>query len=150
MLKSPSGSLVPMDDEQAEAMKRLKSGAVVKCSISEMRNGAFFRKYWSLLKMAYDMSSDRMQPREHKGHQVLPCFEEFRHDIVILAGYFDVTYKWDGSMRLKAKSLQWSKMDEETFSGLYSKTLDVILQKVLPDVNHADFQRALDQTMAYA
>ena len=86
LLKSPAGSLVPMGEEESEALKRIKSGSVVRCQISEMRNGKFFRKYWALLKMAFEQASERMQPREHKGVPVLPCFEEFRHDLIILAG----------------------------------------------------------------
>ena len=139
-----------MDDDQAESLKRIKSGAVIRCEITQMRNGPFFRKWWSLVKMAFDMASDRMQPREHNGRRVLPCFEAFRKDIVILAGHYDVVYKYDGTMRLQAKSLKWSEMDEQTFEELYSKTVDVILQKVLPDVNHADFRQAVEMTLAYA
>ena len=150
LLKSPAGSLVPMGEEESEALKRIKSGSVVRCNISEMRNGKFFRKYWALLKMAFEQASERMQPREHKGVPVLPCFEEFRHDLIILAGYYDVTYKYDGTLRLKAKSLKWSEMNEETFGHLYSATIDVILQKVLPGMDKKDLERAVEMTLSYA
>lgn len=149
-MKSPSGSLVPMDDEQAEAMRRIKSGSVVKCNISEMRNGGFFRKWWSLAKMAFDMSSDRMQPREYKGKQVLPSFDSFRKDLTILAGYFNVIYKYDGTMRLEAQSLKWAEMNEETFEKLYSATIDAILQKILIGMTEDELRKAVDQTLAYA
>jgi len=149
-MKSPSGSLVPMDDEQAEAMRRIKSGAVVKCNISEMRNGGFFRKWWLLAKMAFDMSSDRMQPREYKGKQVLPSFDSFRKDLTILAGYFNVIYKYDGTMRLEAQSLKWAEMTEETFEKLYSATIDAILQKILIGMSEDELRKAVDQTLAYA
>jgi hypothetical protein len=150
MLKAPAGGLVPMDDEFAQSLQRIRTGSVVRCEISEMRNGLFFRKWWSMVKMAYDMAGDRLKPMEYKGHQVLPCFDEFRKDITILAGHFEATYKYDGTVRLKAKSLQWSKMKEEDFNKLYSDTIDVILQKVIPEVDPKDFQHALDMTMSYA
>jgi hypothetical protein len=100
--------------------------------------------------MAFDLASDRMVPQEHKGIPVTPCFDEFRKDITILAGHYEATYKWDGSVRLTAKSLRWDKMTEEEFSKLYSATIDVILQKVLPGVDESQLQRAVDMTMSYA
>ena len=139
-----------MDEEQHEALRRIKPGSVVKCSISEMRNGKFFRKWWSLAKMAFEMSSDRMQPREHKGKQVLPSFNSFRKDLTILVGYYDVVYKYDGTMRLEAQSLKWSEMNEETFEALYSATIDAILQKILVGMNERELRRAVDQTLSYA
>jgi hypothetical protein len=150
MLKTPTGSLVPMDDEQADAMKRIRPGSVIKCNVTEMRNGPFFRKWWTLAKMAFDLSSERMTPREHKGKQVLPSFDAFRKDLTILAGYYEATYKYDGTVRLQAQSLQWSKMDEETFEKLYSASIDAVLQKILPGMNEVDLKRAIDQTLAYA
>lgn len=150
MLKSPSGSLVPMGEDQVEQLKRLKSGAVIKCNISVMRNGPFFRKWWSLVKMAFDLASERMTPRQHKGVDVLPCFEEFRKDITILAGYYDATYRYDGTLKLRAKSLRWDKMTDDEFERLYSATIDAILQKVLPGLDPRELQNAVDMTLSYA
>ena len=150
LIKSVSGVLIPMGDEEAESIRRIRSGSVVKCNITEMRNGAFFRRWWSLAKLAFDMSSDRMQPREHKGRQVLPCFDEFRKDLIILSGYYDVVYKYDGSFRLKAKSLKWSQMSEDEFAKLYSATIDAVLQKILPDIDAKYLESAVNQTMSYA
>ncbi len=150
LLKSPAGSLVPMGEEESEALKRIKSGSVVRCQISEMRNGKFFRKWWALVKMAFDQASERMQPMTHKGIQVLPCFESFRKDVTILAGYFEATYKYDGSVKLQARSLRWDKMNEEEFTALYSATIDAILQKVLPGMDKKDLERAVEMTLSYA
>lgn len=150
LLKSPSGSLVPMGEDESEALKRIKSGAVVRCQISEMRNGPFFRKWWTLATLAFSLSSERMTPRVHKGRQVLPSFNAFRKDLVILAGYYDVTYKYDGTLRLEAQSMQWSKMTEDTFTKVYSATIDAILQKVLPGMDEAELDRAVNATLAYA
>lgn len=150
LLKSPSGSLVPMGEDEADSLRRIKAGAVVRCQISEMRNGKFFKKWWSLVKLAFDLASERMQPREHKGMEVLPCFDSFRKDVTILAGYFEATYKYDGTVKLQAKSLRWDKMTEDDFTRLYSQTIDAILQKILPGMDEAELQRAVDQTLAYA
>jgi hypothetical protein len=139
-----------MGEDEAESLKRIKSGSVVRCQISEMRNGAFFKKWWTLAKLAFDLSSERMQPREHKGKQVLPSFESFRKDLIILAGYFNVTYKYDGTMRLEAQSISWASMNEDKFTALYSATIDAVLQKILPGMDGEELDRAVEQTLAYA
>lgn len=150
LIKSPAGSLVPLGEDQAEQLKRFKAGSVVRCQVSAMRNGQFFRKWWSLVKMAFDLASERMQPMEHRGMTVLPSFDRFRKDLTILAGYYDPVYRYDGSLRLEARSLRWDKMSEEEFEQLYSATIDAILQKVLPGIDQAQLQRAVDMTMSYA
>lgn len=150
LIKSPTGSLVPLGEAEAESLKRFKSGTVINCKISEMRNGRFFRKWWTLANMAFEMSSERMTPMEHNGVPVLPSFERFRKDLTILAGYFDPVYGYDGSVRLEARSLQWSKMEEEEFTKLYSATIDAVLQKILPHVKKSDLENAIAMTMAYA
>jgi hypothetical protein len=138
-----------MDDEGVEALKRYPAGSVIRCNIVQMRNAKFFRKWWSLAKMAFELASERMQPRMYKGHQVLPSFDAFRKDLTILAGYFVVVYKYDGTFRLEAQSLKWSEMDEGIFEKMYSATIDAILQKVLPNISRQELDRAVALTLAY-
>lgn len=149
LIKSPGG-LVPMDDSEAEKLAKFKSGTVIRCEVREMRNGAFFKKWWALAKLAFDMAVERMQPTEYKGAQVLPSFDRFRKDLTIMAGYFDPVFNAKGELRLEPKSLRWSEMSEEEFEKLYSATIDCILQKILPHVKPAELDRAIRLTMGFA
>ena len=152
LIKTIQGHLVPDGEEEHQKLKKIKPGSVVRCDVKQMRNGRFFRKWWSLVKLAFDMSSERMQPVMHRGEEIKPSFDRFRQDITILAGYYEPVVRYDGSLLLIAKSLKWSEMNEEEFDRLYSQTIDVVLQKV---INHtamtrAEIERAVELTMAYA
>lgn len=148
--KIANGALVPLDEEQAVALQTYKTGDVIKVTATKMRNGQFFKKWFVLVKFAYDLAAERMQPKVHKGIEVRPNFDEFRKDITILAGHFEATYKYNGEVKLRAKSLAWANMKEQEFEKLYSDTINVILEKVLPHVPEHEFHRALDITMSYA
>ena len=131
MLKSPHGALIPMDDTEADKTRRWKAGAVVRGDFAEMRNGAFFKKWWALAKMAYEMWADELPELHYKGEAVRPEFERFRKDLIILTGRFRSVFAVNGEMRLEAESISWAKMDEPKFEALYSETINVILSKVL-------------------
>lgn len=132
MIKAPNGALVPLDDDQAQKLKRFKVGSVVRGDFVEMRNGKFFKKWWTLAQFAYDIWSDSMEPIEYRGQRVQPVFDKFRKDLTILAGYWHPVFNIDGTFKVEADSLAWATMSEETFAELYSKTIDAILAKVLP------------------
>lgn len=129
LLKVPNG-FVAADDEAAERLRRYKLGSLSKLDIVEMRNGAFFKKWWALVKVGYDYFADSCEEREYKGEKVLPNFERFRKDVTILAGFHHATWNVNGEMRLEADSLAWASMTEETFCKLYDATIQVLLNKV--------------------
>ena len=131
LLKTQSGALVPMDEDVAVRLSKFKTGAVIRADYKEMRNGQFFRKFWALMNLAYDLWADGMEHQEYQGRKVLPEFERFRKDVLILAGFFRPVFDVSGEMRLEADSLQWASMDEEKFEKVYSACIDVILAKVL-------------------
>lgn len=131
LTKGPGGALVPLDNDEAAKLQRLKAGGVVRADISQMRNGAFFRKWWVLAKYAFDLWSETVEPIEYKGQPVLPEFQRFRKDLTILAGYYTPVFSARGDLRLEAKSIAWANMPEDEFERLYSATIDVILRKIL-------------------
>jgi len=62
-------------------------------------------------------------------------FDRFRKDLVILAGYYEISIRVDGSTRIEAKSLRFDKMDNEEFAACYSAIIDVLLAKI-PSMAH--------------
>lgn len=60
-----------------------------------------------------------------------------RQELTIMAGYYDVVAKVDGTVKAKAKSLAFGSMSEEEFSAVYSAVIDVGL-RVLPYSMSAD------------
>ena len=148
LIKTPMG-LVPMDDECSAQLQRIRNGSVVRADYKEMRNGKFFRKYWALLDVAFDLVSDKVSPMQHNGLPVRMCKDQFRKDVTVLAGYYEPIFALDGSVQLKAKSLQWSKMSEEEFHKLYHDTLDVILQKLLTEKFQTDIEDMVERVLSF-
>ena len=133
-VKTLAGALVPASDEASSAIKRVGAGEIVMVDLKRRRNISFHRKYFALINMAYDLWCSRgLQAREYRGTPVLPNKNRFRKDLTILAGYYEPTYAYDGSLRLEAKSIAFESMGEDEFEELYSATIDVILNKVIPD-----------------
>ncbi len=122
--------LLPACEEATEWLRKKKIGATVLVEPREMRNGAFFRKWWALVKLGYDYWSESAQTIEYKGQPVLPDFDRFRKDVTISAGFYYPVVNLKGEVRIEAESLKWASMTEERFEKLYSATIQVLLQRV--------------------
>jgi len=152
LLQKTVQGLIPADDEAVQKYSKIKLGAIVRTETSEMRNAAFFRKWWALVKLTFDIWSDSAPTVEHKGVQVLPDFDRFRKDVTILAGFYKPVFNVKGELRLEPESLAWGSMDEERFEKLYSATIDAILQKVLPKagLSEQELRRMVDEVVRFA
>lgn len=129
LIKTPAG-FMPADDEAQEQMRKFRLGSLAKLDVVQMRNGAFFRKWWALVKLGYDYFTETCETQEYRGQQVRPEFDRFRKDVTILAGFYRPVWNVNGEMRIEPESLAWANMTEERFDKLYSATIDVLLKKV--------------------
>ncbi len=129
LIKTPGG-FMPADDEAQEQCKKFRLGSLARLDVVQMRNGAFFRKWWALVKLGYDYVVDTCDMQEYKGQQIKPEFDRFRKDVTILAGFYRPVWNVNGEMRIEPESLAWANMTEERFEKLYSATIDVLLKKV--------------------
>lgn len=127
--KSATG-LLPACEEAAEWLRKKKLGATILVEPREMRNGAYFRKWFALVQFAYDHWSECVATIEYNGQPVLPDFERFRKDVTISAGFYHPVVNLKGELRIEAESLKWSQMTEERFDQLYSATIQVMLRRV--------------------
>jgi hypothetical protein len=140
MIRQPGGSLAPATDEDAEALRKVKTGSAVRVEVKQIRNYKFLQKWFTLAKYAFDIWSETVPPQEYKGQPVKPSFDRFRKDLIILSGRFDAVYNARGEVRVEAKSISFANMSEEEFEGLYSDTIDVILHKILNDSDMTEDQ----------
>ncbi len=141
-IKKPGG-LVPSLDNDVEKFRRFKNGEVVKGEFTVPRNSAFHRKYMALLNIGYDAWNE-----DHKNKD--RSFERFRKDIVILAGYYDYSFGPRGGMTVEAKSISFAKMNEEDFEKLYSKTINVLLEKILTEYTKDNLDDTVQQVLGFA
>lgn len=147
LLKTPNGSLAPVDVKSAELLQKHKVGQGFKVKIVKVRNIKFLRKFFALLNYAYE-SWTPIQ-KEYKSIPIAKDFDQFREDITILAGFYEAAYRIDGSMKLKAKSIAFANMEEEEFERLYSAVIDVLLQRVFTDQTREEVDAVVNNILAY-
>jgi hypothetical protein len=128
-IKGQAG-LVPADEQTREWLSKKKLGATIQCDATEMRNGAFFRKWWALVNLGFDYWQSDAATIEFQGERVQPNFDRFRKDVTISAGFYYPVVNLKGEVRIEPESLKWSQMDEARFTKLYDSTINVLLQRV--------------------
>lgn len=151
MTKTMSGQLAPLNDEEAEFLKKIKAGNVVECEVVQKRNPLFMRKWFALLKIGFDAFEEGASPVYYLGEPVKANFERFRKDITVLAGFYEPVFTIKGDLRLEPMSVSFSSMDEEVFEKLYSATIDVLLRRILGAAGYdeAKLRATVDQVMRF-
>lgn len=147
LTKAAGGVLVPVDQQAAEYIAKLKLGGGVTASVKQKRNVKFHRKFFKLLDLAFDA----WEPAEkiYKGQVVAKNREQFRNDITILAGFYETTINLKGEVRLVAKSISFANMEQEEFDKVYNRVVDVILQRVLTSYDRDDLDAVMDRLMGF-
>lgn len=149
--RSPSGSLVPAFPGDSDKLSTLPKGRVFKATLVQPRNLRFHRKGFALLQVAFELWAEGLPVGvEYKGEHVAPDFDRFRKDLTILAGFYEPHYDIRGNVRLTAKSLSFSSMDEEEFGRVYSALLDTVLAKVLKHVDKDELEAAVERLIQFA
>ena len=140
-------ALIPACDEARRIVAKAKAGQRVDCDVSFPRNVRFHRKFFAMLNLGYDAwEPDGLK---YKGEAVQKSFERFRHDVLILAGYYEPVYCVNGKTRLLAKSISFGRMSEDEFEEVYSRVADVILQKILTKYTRDDLDIVVEQMMGF-
>ena len=138
------GMLLPADERSAKFVKKLIKNDVITSNFVKPRNFMFHRKWFALIKFAYD-NWEPSNLEESKWKGVIPekHFETFREDITILCGAYVSTFRIDGSIRIKAKSISFAKMDSEEFEELFKATKSVIVKHILKNYTPADLNAVI-------
>jgi len=152
--KGASG-LIPACEEATEWLRKKKLGATILVEPREMRNGAYFRKWWALVKLGFDYWSESAETIEHKGVPILPDFDRFRKDVTIMAGFYRPVVNIKGEARLEPESLKWASMTEERFGQLYDATIRVLLERVFngrvcPTWSEDELRSVAEQVLEFA
>ena len=116
-----STGLRPYSNDDYEEIKKIKVGTIVKANIVRPRNVKFHRKFFSLIRAAWDCLTEQKRIN-------LRSVDTFREQLLITSGFSEPLYDLNGQKFLeKAKSISFAKMDEPAFNEVYSKVLDTIL-----------------------
>lgn len=129
LTKSQNNSFSPADELSLEVASKIKFGSTVKANIVQPRNIQFHRKYFALIGLGYEYWNPPEQ--EWQGIKAEKSPQVFREQVIIQAGFREVTYNLDGSVKVIAKSMSFGSMDDITFGLLYSSSFKVIWALVL-------------------
>lgn len=147
--------LTPSDDEQWLKFLRklldLELGELMKLNFTIPRNPRFHRKFFAMLDVGFDAWNPEVGRvrRFWKGQAIAKNLDQFRHDVIILAGFYDASYALDGTLRLTAKSMSFAKMDDLQFEKLYSAVADVLLEKVLTKYTRDDLDEVVEKILGF-
>ena len=155
-VKTPHGfALMPAHGSDLDLIKPLPGDRPLRCKITQPRNVDHHRKYFALLNYAFECWEPKMRPSQEQFVRTWPLdpqksFDRFRKDIIILAGFYEASYRLNGEVRLEARSIAFGNMTQEEFEELYSKTIDVIVDKVMTGYTGDELREIVDQIMEFA
>lgn len=158
LVKLPDGGLRGMSERDQVAYARFKSrlanaepGEVIQIDAKLPRNSKFHRKAFALFTLGFEHWEPGRKHKKYKGMPVNKCFERFRKDITILAGFYEQTFDLEGNMKLEAKSISFASMEEPEFEEVYSAVMNVLLDKVfIRYAGRAEVDQIIDQIMRFA
>lgn len=146
-IKAGNG-IVPGNDECREWLAKQKHGATLRGDMTVPRNVKFMRKFFAMLKAAYD-NWDKPEIETPLGPAHC-SFERFREDVTILAGYRYIVVNTRREFRYEAKSIKFGKMKEDEFDRLYNDVLNVILASFLGNWTGEDMDRVVNEMLGFA
>lgn len=140
------GVLMPATQADIDKLANIKSGQAVEVDVKQKRNVKFHRKFFAMLNIGFDSFEPDLI---HNGQKVQKNFERFRKDVIISAGFYDVTANIKGEVRAEAKSISFGSMSEDEFNELYNACCRVLLQRVLHNYTRDDLDSVVDQLVRF-
>ena len=144
------GALLPADAVQAEILcEAAREGVEYEVRLVRKRNPRFHRKFMALVRFCWSLWSP--PARTYKGHELERDFGGFRGDLQVLAGHFEATYRIDGQIRLRPKSISFAKCDETDFERVFSGVLNVALRHIpaMAGMTRQQVDLAVQQVMGF-
>jgi hypothetical protein len=153
LVKCSDGTLRGYGTDNEDAWRRfntfrtnLGAGECFMFSYRRQRNPLLHRKFMKMLRVAFDhWEPERGRKRlTYKGKPIAKDFDRFRHDILILAGFFTPQYDARGRVKLEPIDISFNKLDDDDwFAEIYEKVLLTLMEHVLTNYKGEDVNRVL-------
>lgn len=142
MQKQPGGILSPADDIAAEYLTKLKTGEWYEIEIKRSRNPQHHKKVFAFFNFAFAYWRGQ---GKYEFLDEAAQFDRFRKDLTILAGYRNEVYKYDGSVRVEAKSLSFGNMDQTEFEEFATAMQNAAMRTIFQGAN----ERVIQELMGF-
>ena len=144
--------LIPADVESFEWLSKVKAGDMVQGVFTKKQNAAFHRKMFALLHLGFENWEPGVVQVKIAGEPIAPqkSFTRFRNDVTILAGYYIVVERLDGTTRIEAKSLSFDRMSAEEREDIYSKFIDVLLANIYQSLDRKKVDELVEKYIGFA
>lgn len=117
VVKTINGLLKPAFDEDKEKFSQFPKDGYFEIKYTKRRNIKFHRKFFALLKIAYENQSDYR------------LMEDLRRDLIITSGHYEeVVNAITGEVYKIAKSISFHNMDDTEFTLIYNDVKEVIVK----------------------
>jgi hypothetical protein len=135
-IKEPGGIFRPATQEDCDKATKFKNGMYYEIEIKMSRNPSFHRKVMSFFRFCFEHWKSDKEFIDEAGQ-----FEVFRKQMTCVAGYYNEYFKFDGTVRIEAKSLAFGNMDEDEFRECYSALINAALKYIFkgtddPQINN--------------
>jgi hypothetical protein len=138
MVKTAGGNLWPVDDMDAEKLKRFKTGEQYEIEIKLSRNPAFHRKVFAFFNFCF---------AHWKGGHEFQCehkqFDVFRSQLTALAGFYDSYDKIGGGVRVEAKSISYASMEQDEFEKCYVALTNAAMKHIFEDADELTYNKLI-------
>lgn len=130
VIKLAGGVLCAASDLDLEKLNKFKTNGQYTIEIKRARNPDFHRKVFAFFNFCFEhWRGDNEFQSESKQ------FDVFRNHLTVLAGFYESFYNIKGEVRVEAKSLSFSAMEQEEFEECYNALIRAAMQNIF---NNAD------------
>lgn len=144
MIKSAGGVFIPACDIEVERLNRFKTGEQYEIELKLTRNPQFHRKVFAFFNFCFEYWT--AENTQWENLDTSAQFDEFRKNLTILAGYYDLVTTIRGETRCRAKSLAFSEMDQEEFELCYKALINAAIKNIF---NNTTDENILNQLYAF-
>jgi len=143
----------PWDEFAAEQVAGYKPGKYCIADIVAPRDPTFHRRGMKLLRFGYSYwEPPAQQLVDGVPIDVTRNFDVYRKEVTILAGYYDVCASFDGSIKIEAKSISFSSMEEGEFREWFKASKDVLWAQIFKSIagfTEENFESAVMEFMRF-
>lgn len=118
---------IVIDEFEAQS---LPSIFVAEVKLSN-RNPGFHGKVFKFLRFCFDHWASDREFMDEAGQ-----FDVFRKHLTVLAGFYNSYYSIKGDVRIEARSLSYSKMDNEEFKQCYTALINAAVRNIFKDCDY--------------